>query len=1323
MTENKLNTEMSQPPRDSKFNPEQWRAIQLRGDNILVAASAGSGKTTVLIERIMNHLLTGFASIDQLLVVTFTEVAASEMKERMKIRLKSALRTAKDSEQRAYLSEQIQRLPAAHIQTLHSFCYQLIQAYSQQIDLDPATNLMTDPVREREMLEICWQDLVFDIYQAQENSPLDHSQDSVSAKDYLDLLLAFSKGRSDQEVKDMVISLYYFALSHPEPETWNKTLVDKQGDLNQFFDSPLFEEGFGPYLQAQVMTIYKLYRQSLDLIATASDLAQEVYGAFIEAEQAPFIQANEALLANDYPGLFSAMTNIHFAMWPNKKKKGLEEDVEIIDAAKEFRDKAKKKAEKLTELFPYSWETQNQIELALVKPVKVLQDLTLAFIKKVKAYKQSEKIMDFSDLEHLTLEILAPYNSKSQKREASLVAKVYQQVFQEVLVDEYQDINEIQATILSFLSHEQVLDLPGNLFMVGDVKQSIYGFRMAEPSLFLQKYYAYQQGQGGQLIILDKNYRSRYEILNFTNYLFERIMDQSFGEMDYGEAERLVCGNKSFLPGSDPSSFAIECLIYPKKSLEGEENSEAEKSFDQEEDLEFDQSIDAEAALIAQDIQEKIASGFMVYDKKTKINRPLRFSDIVVLSRSSKCFAPLQKALGHFHIPLLSQAIESYFQRYEVQILLALLKVIDNPQQDLALTAVLRSFFVGLSDSDLARIRVAHPQVPYYQAVHLFVIGACPSEAELGKIWHKLQAFYQQLRVWQSAGRIQPIEDLIWQIYQETYILDYMAGLDNGLQRQANLHAFYEKAKEISLARNTSLSGYITYIETLLEQDKDLAEPLMLDADQNAVRAMTVHASKGAEFPLVYLMNTAKAFNKKEIQQPVIATKHLGIGMHLVDIDQVKTYQSLSRKAREIVKLNQAKAEEMRILYVALTRAEQKLIIVGTLDHEEAWDKVAQSSLDLANGQELLVDYQERSSATNWLTWIIQASSLRDRGQAETSHLTAQDWKVRFKIPTQDSKKEPAIQNLKVESNWLNDQIESELEFQAGIPTVVSGTNDSLNRIKHLMMAEYPHRLSTSTAAYQSVSELKRLYEEPSHDQLAHFSDRSKKPSQNEGVQGIRFTRDSFTKPNFMIEKVYDSARIGTLNHYLMQKLNYQAFFNLPQNQYAQRLNQEIQDLVSVGSLKEQDLDYLYIDKILTFLQSELGQLMIQHYDRLRREQPFSSLIPAPALFAKLDQADIKTSLVEDSILVHGVIDAYFVRENLGFILVDFKTDRYRANLEILTREAQIQALKDKYRYQLSLYANALETHLGVKAHRVVIAALDFEENIVLDDLIEFSTN
>lgn len=1323
MTENNTNFEMTQPPKDSKFNPEQWRAIQLKGDNILVAASAGSGKTTVLIERIMNHLMTHFASIDQLLVVTFTEVAANEMKERMKTRLKTALRTAKDPEERAYLLEQIQRLPAAHIQTLHSFCYQLIQMYSQQIDLDPATNLMTDSVREREMLETCWQDLVFDIYQGQDLSPMEHSAESVSSDDYLNLLLAFSKGRSDQEVKDMVISLYYFALSHPEPEEWIKTLTDKQGDLNHFFRSPLFEEGFAPYLQAQVMTIYKLYQQSHDLIVTASDLAQQVYVPFLEAEQVPFEQANTALLSKDYPGLFTAMTSINFAMWPNKKKKGLEEDIEIIDEAKAFRDKAKKKAEKLIKLFPYTWETQNQIELALVKPVKVLQDLTLAFVKKVKAYKHTEKIMDFSDLEHLTLDILAPFNPSSQKREVSIVAMAYQQVFQEVLVDEYQDINEIQALILSYLSQEKVPDQVGNLFMVGDVKQSIYGFRMAEPSLFLQKYYAYQQGQGGQLIILDKNYRSRYEILNFTNFLFERIMDQSFGEMDYGPAERLVCGNTAFLPGPDPSSFAIECLIYPKKSIESEDNSEEESSLNQEEDSEFDQSIDAEAALIAQDIQEKIASGFMVYDKKAKINRPLRFSDIVVLSRSSKCFAPLQKALGHFHIPLLSQAIESYFQRYEVQILLALLKVIDNPQQDLALTAVLRSFFVGLTDSDLARIRVAHPQVPYYQAVHLFVMGACPSEAELGKIWHKLQAFYQQLQAWQSAGRIQPIEDLIWQIYQETYILDYMAGLDNGLQRQANLHAFYEKAKEISLTRNTSLSGYIAYIETLLEQDKDLAEPLMLDADQNAVRAMTVHASKGAEFPLVYLMNTAKAFNKKEIQQPVIATKYLGIGMHLVDVDQVKTYQSLSRKAREIVKLNQAKAEEMRILYVALTRAEQKLIIVGTLDHEEAWDKVAQSSLDLANGQELLVDYQERSTASNWLTWIIQATSLREQGHSEASQLTDPEWEVHFIIPANDQKSIQTIPSHRDDSHWLKDQIDAEIDAQVGDSMGVQGSSDSLNRIKHLMMAKYPHRLSTSTAAYQSVSELKRLYEEPSHDQLADFTDRSKKPPQNEGVQGIRFTRDSFSKPSFMIEKVYDAARIGTLNHYLMQKLNYQAFLDLPQDLYSQTLNQEIQALVLKGSLKEDDFDYLYKDKILTFLQSELGQLMIHHHDRLRREQPFSSLIPAPALFAKLDQADIKTSLVEDSILVHGVIDAYFVRENLGFILVDFKTDRYRANLDILTRDDQIQALKDKYRYQLSLYANALETHLGVKAHRVVIAALDFDENIVLDDLIEFSTN
>lgn len=1282
-------------PVNSTYNDQQWQAIHQKGSNILVAASAGSGKTTVLIERILNHLLQEYAQLDELLVCTFTEAAANEMKQRMEARLKKALNQTNDKGIQQKLLQQLRLIPTAHIRTLHSFCLQVIQQYFYLVDFDPNFQLLTDETQKALLYQEVWENLVEHIF--------DEERDiDVTQEDFLHLLEQYTDSRSDSALFELVLELYLFACSHPESDLWLRNLDNISKHFLHFVDSSLYLKVFRPHIEQTLQAAYKI---ASDTIHQAEVLSHETvvkYVPFLQEERGKIARLLDLCLANDLEGLISSAKALKFDRWPTNSKKS--HDYEAVNELKQGRDNAKELATSVEGFFQFNYEITCQIEEKIAPTLALIGRLTRAFRQLLSHKKAQINVIDYNDLEHLTLDILAPYNEETGKREASVAALYFQSQFKEVLVDEYQDINEIQAAILAWLAHEHRPELRGNLFMVGDVKQSIYGFRMADPSLFLAKYRAYGEHDGGELIVLDKNYRSRDEVLQFTNFVFERLMDETFGEMVYRQQESLKTGNHQFIPNAPDPRFNIECLIHVKETEENE-------TLDETEELYIDSALEAQSYLIAEDIQRKIAQKFEVYDKELKTVRPIEYRDCVILTATRQPFLPVQQVFERYQLPVFSQKVENYFQRQEIRLMVALLKLIDNPLQDIALIAILRSYFVGLDEEALSQIRIAYPDGLFYAACMHYQNSPQKEEA----IQQKLHHFFEQLEHWRSLSQRIPLVQLIWTIYQETYFLDYVAGLSNGVQRQANLHAFYQRAEEFEQSSRKGLFGFIQYIEQMMQYDNDLAEPVLLSEDENVIQMMTVHASKGLEFPVVYLLNTNKAFNLMDTHRPCIASKHYGLATDYFDTAYLLKYPSVIKKIFRLEKINQLKAEEMRKLYVALTRCEQKLIIVGSINKKEQWETLQERTRQLQSAETVVLNPQERQKAKSWLEWLIQVMAkpnvLEQSVTSFDTHQITYRWVTQEEV-LQMMKTRQFHTSHKEKEEWLNRELQQRNK--------TASPSSEVQLIEQLMTMRYKHQLASHTSSYQSVSELKRLYEEPQNEKLSHFHDRRPLTEQEtQQIQSIRYTADTFEKPNFLKAKQFDYAQIGTITHYFLQQLDFGPFYHASENESLRLLEMQLEQMLMKEKLTHDMAKVIRLQPLARFIVTEVGQLLAQHALHLKREQAFSYLLPAKWLFRQqLGELEVE-QLSDDSLLIHGIVDNYIELAE-GIVILDYKTDRFKP-YGVGTRLEQRDAIVEKYRFQMSLYAQAVSCALNKPVQAVYLVLLDFEEVIEVTELYQFN--
>lgn len=1266
------------PPKtkNDRFTDEQWQAIHQSGSNLLVAASAGSGKTTVLVQRIIEKIKNG-TNVDELLVVTFTESAATEMKERIQIAIQEAVNSAVNQEQYHHLLRQITLLPQASISTIHAFCLKVIQRFFYLIDIDPVFRIMADTIEMEMMKEDVWEDLKEILY-------------GEPRTFFKQLAKGYSSDRNDEGLKELIFSLYNFSRANPEPDEWLQGLLRMYSIEEGLEISDLFKELIKPQVLDELTgSIYDM-EQAIHL--GEGDPNTEKQREVLQSEKEMASLIKQAIKEDKYQEAYEIIENkLTFKRWPSTKKKD-NPDVELLQQMKTFRDKSKADLQNLKKVYFMRPKEEQEEIIRNTRPyVEEMIRVTKLFTSHYWSEKLAGNTLDFNDLEHLTLEILSPL--KDGQRTSSEASNYYRKKFEEVLIDEYQDVNKLQESILYGVTRHQ--PETENLFMVGDVKQSIYAFRLADPGLFLKKYQQYGESLNGERIILAENFRSRGEVISFTNFIFTQLMDKEVGQMDYDELAELKQGNLSFPTGKQQET---EIMLYIK---EEDDLDDFENSSDENHTLQSDSSLEmviddkatGEVTMVAQKIRDLIDDDTKVYDKKLKMERTVTYKDMVLLTPTKNNNLLILETFKEYGIPVILNDSQSFFQRTEISVILSLLKVIDNPRQDIALAAVLRSPLVGLNERQLAMIRIQQTSGDFLDAIYTFKNSyeerLIEWSSENQENYQKISVFLQHLDTWRDQARKNNLVHLIWSIYVDTHFLDYVGGMVAGKQRVANLHALYERAKKYEATNFKGLFQFIRFIERIQSRDQDLAEPSTFSEDEDAVRIMTIHASKGLEFPVVFVMDLSKQFNMRDIQGKYIFSEEYGIGSDYFDIENRIRFSSLTKSALAKEKKKNLLAEEMRKLYVALTRAEQKLFLIGTY---ESVEKVWQEWGAVDESTKRVLPNHLRLNSNTMMKWIglalfrhqtVNPDSITKEYRGELTQ-----YPVDFKITFQHA--------ADILGNIVTVQLEEEKEedWQKKILLLSKeNTEDKkgtgvidFDLALHLMESEYSHQTATQTTSYQSVSEIKRLFEDPDQSQLLqlNFDDQ----------QAVsRYVEPEFNRPAFMQENIRPThAEIGTAVHYVMQNLSLEHSIEL------KSITTLIDKLVEKGTINENVAPFINKNQIITFFQTDLGKTIRRDAELVKREVPFTMLMKAGNIFEGISRES------DDHVLIHGIIDGYIEYPD-HLILFDFKTDYIGEKTEMIVK---------KYKGQMNIYRQALIEIKGKPVTETYLCLLSSNENIIL---------
>lgn len=1246
-------------PENEQFTDNQWQAVFDGDENILVSASAGSGKTTVLVRRVIEKLKSG-VDIDRLLIVTYTEAAAKEMKERIQIALQKAITNESEQEKKQHFIRQLSLLPTANISTLHAFCLTVIRRFYYLIEMDPVFRLLTDETEMLLLKEDVWDELRETFYAEKEES-------------FYQLTSNFSNDRSDDGLTKLIFSLYEFARANPDPEEWLTHLADSYHVDGQLGDSVLFQEYLKPQVMESLLRCVDRYEEMIRMTEGEEKLEKIATLARNEKE---FVETFTSQLAdNDLESGFEISKTVTFDRYPTVRA---EEYKETAAQAKNLREQNKKAINDiLSNLFTLSPKQMKEILEQSQPLVQEMAKVGKAFIDSYSKQKLRKGLVDFNDLEHFTLAILA--KKEAGVWLASEASKYYREKFDEVLVDEYQDINRLQETILYWLRRPTAEE--GNLFMVGDVKQSIYSFRLADPTLFIEKYNQYGQNKEGKRIILAENFRSRKNVLDFTNLVFEQLMDERVGQIAYDEAAQLVHGFDQF---AEAENYDTELLIYEKKSEQLEEIVKLEDS-----QLILEDKTEGELHMTALKIRELIDDKFLIYDKSAKENRPLTYQDIVLLTPTKKNNLTILEIFKLAGIPIQVNDAQNYFQAMEVQTMVALLQIIDNPYQDIPLAAVLRSPIVGLKENELVTIRLSAKKSSYYEAFLLFNQSET-IDKEQQSLKEKTLKFAGWLEQWRELARRNQLATLIWQIYQDTAYLDYVGGMPAGKQRQANLYALVDRANRYEQTSFRGLFQFVRFIEKMQEKDKDLAEPVIL-SEENAVRVMTIHASKGLEFPVVFILDMTKEFNLGDLNERYIFDDRLGVGIRYLDQSDRMLYETLPFLAIKQAKLKKLLSEEMRKLYVALTRAEQKLYLIGSYNNQEAafkeWLKIADVQTKVLPSENRL---QGKSSLMNWV------------GMSIARHQKMAEFQTEFRTEKiAGITQHPAGFSISFMTETTIQEQFAALQFSdtGTIKETKTQKSDlkSIEKGLHRLSYEYPYQLSTQTTNYQSVSEIKRVFEDPDNNEIAKIEVDEKNTIQPTRMIIHRMSEGELGKPRFIetIQKP-SAVEIGTATHYLLQLID------LKEEPTNDTIVQLIDELVQTKIIQEKVAQQINIDQVLSFYRTSLGKILLDDPTKNVREQPFSMLLKAENLIKDYPKE------TQDDLLIHGMIDGYVEQEE-NCILYDYKTDF----VQDIENRQEIKTIIQRYRGQLNLYRKALAQATNKQVNQVLLVLLS--AGIIID--------
>ena len=1157
-----------------KWTEEQSQAISEKGSNILVAAAAGSGKTAVLVERIINKIIKEEIDIDKLLVVTFTNAAASEMRERI---LNAIYKKIEEEPNNVRLQKQITLLNKSNICTIHSFCLDVIRNNFYEIDISP--NFRIGDTAEIELLkEEVLEELFEELYIKEDEG-------------FLRLLEMYTSYKEDTPLKDIVKGIYNFIQSAPFPEEWlneKVELLNINAENIDFADTiwgRIIINNYNKNINECILGLKNIKEE-----LSGNDELEKFYQVIrLDIENLETLSKN----INSWDKSYELAKRFSFGRWPSSKKINPEMTVEI----KKKRDLINKKFKDLKDdIFKFTSKEAIDDLLDMYDILKIIQNIVLRYTEKYKQAKVERNIIDFNDIEHLALKILI--KKEDGKYLPTDVAKKYQDKFEEIAIDEYQDSNMVQEYILTSISKGN------NIFMVGDVKQSIYKFRQAMPELFLHKYEEYKlkkdkKEEDNLKIQLFKNFRSRKNILDTTNIIFQEIMSKELGDVEYNEEEYLNLGANYEEPNKTDIDFAgkteIDIIDLQNNSEESDENNV--------EDEHIENSI-LEARYVAQKINKLINSNYYVFDKKEGY-RKITYKDIVILLRSTTELSPIyEKEISDLGMPVYSETSSEYLNSVEIQTIMSVLKIIDNPMQDIPLVTVMRSMIGGFTDNDLIEIRLADKYGNFYESI-------IKSRIQVNKeLQEKIDSFLKMIESWREESEFLELDELIWKIYMDTGYYNYVGLMQNGKLRQANLKMLFERAKQYQSASFKGVFNFINFIDKLKLRNNDLGAAKIIGENEDVIRIMSIHKSKGLEFPVVFLCSTGKKFNLKDLNEKILIHQELGFGPNYEDSKLKIEYPTLAKEAIKIQSKKESISEEMRVLYVALTRAKEKLFITGIeKDLQKSIDKKKSELKIYLKEDKTKINPQLLERYRSYLDWI-ELVYLKDT--VKNSDI------FEFNI----IHKKDILNSANDTENDKNDIFEKIKQRKT--------SKENIKKIKEIVEWEYRYKDSIEIPTELSVSKIKEL---------------SKKKEDYKA---------SLKRPNFVTEKTELSpAEKGTIMHLCLQKLDYKKDYNL------EKIKELIENLVKKEILLPKEAEGVDYKKILAFISSDIWK-EIKEAKEVEQEKPF---------YLNIKAKEIYNNNSNDEILVQGIIDLYYITKDNELVLVDYKTDYVKNNNEQILKD------------------------------------------------------
>lgn len=1221
-----------------RWTADQQAVIDSRGSNLLVAAAAGSGKTAVLVERILSLICDPEkpTDVDRLLIVTFTNAAAAEMRERIRTALEERAALEPGSE---HLQRQLTLIHHAQITTIHSFCLYVIRNYFSVIGLDPGFRVMDEG--EGRLLQ---QDVLETVLEA-----------AYEEKDEAFLALAdwYGNGKNDHELEELILQLYRFSMGCPWPEKWLEECLRDYTIADEECAEKL------PWVQGVVRMLQRTVDDLRRLLDSALAICLEEDGPYMYE---PAVSADIQLLhglagVNTYGEFYLQIHQITgYARLSTKKDSQVSEGKK--QAVKDIRDQFKKGVAELKE--QYLSEPLDQVIRKMQdcrRPMEALVTLTIRFIREYGRKKEERHVVDFSDMEHFALNILVNEDGTPSETAEELSA-----AFSEIMIDEYQDSNLVQEMILRSVSGE--VQGQRRMFMVGDVKQSIYRFRLARPDLFLEKYASYEKVTADapkaecscRRIDLHQNFRSRKEILSFTNYIFEQTMTDRFGELIYDRDAALYPG--ADYPPAEDCPAAVRLYLMDEDELADTEASAAE----------------AEAAVIGRRIREMLAEE-QVYDKKKKENRPVRLGDMVILLRSLNGFAePFVETLQGMGIPAYVTSRTGYFSAWEVQAFLAYLKVLDNPRQDIPLAAALHSYFGGLTREEMAELRSQKPGAPFYEA------AADPENAQSGGLKEKLERFWRQVNAYREEMLYIPVHELLERILEETGFGLYVAALPGGSRRKANVQMLVERAVAYEATSYKGLFHFIRYMDHLQKYEIDYGEANVTAESEDAVRILTIHKSKGLEFPVVFLAGLGRGFNQQQNRDRLLTHVDWGVGTEWIDPELRLRKNTLLKTAIQKQTALENLQEELRVLYVALTRAKEKLVLTAVLPGLE---KKLRFWAGACRQTETALPYLTMRKASTYLDWIVPAL-MRSRAAGPLREETGiwpdsnsplyrgsivdggQEW-LSLECVRLSAEQEIFGEQLRQEETGRNKERFLRWAQKTEPDKAVR------EKLAKRFAWQYPWSSEREMPVKLTVSELKKQSMRTEEEELIERQEETVVP----------------LLPRFMQEEaaVSPTAR-GTAYHKAMELLDFTG---------EKKAEYQLETWVSCGKMTQEERDQVLPRRLERLIHSRLGHRMAraQKNGTLRREQPF--VIGAEASRIREEWSG------DELVLVQGIVDAWFTEED-EIVIVDYKTDRVDSPAE----------LAERYRTQLEWYRDALEQVTGLPVREMLLYSFALEKEIRL---------